>query len=98
KEAILKISIIDSMSNEDLKKLLATRFNNCPKKAVDFSMVGLINKRLIPVVLKEAGIADLKRPVANLASKDKERIARILTDWRFNIKGTKSWPSAQVTA
>ncbi len=25
-------------------------------------------------------------------------IARILTDWRFSIRGTKSWPSAQVTA
>jgi predicted Rossmann fold flavoprotein len=27
-----------------------------------------------------------------------ERIVDILTDWRFKIKGTKSWPSAQVTA
>lgn len=98
KEAILKISVIDTISYEELKKLLTTRFNNNPKKAVDFSMIGLINKRLIPVVLKEAGIADLKCPVANLTVKDKEKIARILTDWRFKIRGTKSWPSAQVTA
>jgi hypothetical protein len=98
KEAVLKISIIDTITCQELQKLLSTRFNNSPKKAIDFSLIGLINKRLIPVVLKEAGISDLKCPVTNLTAKDKEKIAHILTDWRFKVRGTKSWPSAQVTA
>ncbi|HCS74491.1 MAG TPA: aminoacetone oxidase family FAD-binding enzyme, partial [Clostridiales bacterium] len=54
--------------------------------------------RLIPVVLAEAGIDDKKRPVSGLSLKEINSIARILTDWRFTIRGTKSWPSAQVTA
>ena len=41
-------------------------------------MVGLINKRLIPVVLAEAGIIDLKRQAASLSGKEKEAIAEIL--------------------
>jgi predicted Rossmann fold flavoprotein len=36
--------------------------------------------------------------VASLTNKDLDRIVHILTDWRFKIRGTKSWPSAQVTA
>ena len=89
---------MDMMSKEDLRKLITKRFQIGAKKPIEFSLVGLINKRLIPVVLLEAGINDLKRPVANLSKKDIDRIVDILTDWRFEIRGTKGWQSAQVTA
>ena len=65
---------------------------------MDFSLIGLINKRLIPVILLEAGIDDIKKSVANLSDKEIENIINILTNWRIKIRGTKSWPSAQVTA
>jgi len=98
KEAYLKITIMDMMPKEELRKLVSKRLLKGLKKPVDFSFVGFINKRLIPVVLTEAGINDIKRPVANLSAKEQERIIDILTDWRFKIRGTKSWSSAQVTA
>lgn len=98
KQATLKISILDTMSKEEVTDLIDRRFKTDLNKTVEFSFVGLINKRLIPVVLLKAGISDLKRPVSGITSKERDRIAEILTDWRFNIRGTKSWPSAQVTA
>ena len=58
----------------------------------------IINKRLIPVILKQAGFSNLKSPVGSLTSEQRLKIAEILTDWRFKITGTRSWPSAQVTA
>lgn len=98
KEAHLKITIMDMISKEELRKLLKMRLQTGAKKPLDFSFVGLVNKRLIPVVLMEAGIKDLKRPAANVSAQDLEAIIRVLTDWRFKIRRTKSWPSAQVTA
>jgi predicted Rossmann fold flavoprotein len=98
KDAVLKISIIDNMSQKELDGFLEKRFKNMPEKSVDFSLVGFINKRLIPVLLKQAGIRDIKKPVRELSAADRQRIANILTDWRFKITGSKSWPSAQVTA
>jgi hypothetical protein len=97
-EAVLKVSIIDTMSKTELQELLALRFENMPEKTVEFSLVGLINKRLIRVLLKQAGIKDLNVPVGSLSAGDIRKIAEILSDWRFNITGTRSWPSAQVTA
>ncbi len=97
-EVILKITIMDMISQVDLERLMAERFRNSLNKTVEFSMVGLVNKRLIPVLLKEAGIRDLKCPVTNLAATDREKILKLLTDWRFKVRGSKSWPSAQVTA
>lgn len=98
KPAILKISLIDTIPVHQLKKLLAQRFKDGANKTIQFSLVGLINKRLIPILLKESGIKDLKRPAGNISAKECENIANILTQWKFNVKGTKSWPSAQVTA
>lgn len=97
-EAILKITLIDRIPKKDLEKLLAARFQNSSGKTLEFSLVGLINKRLIPVILKEAGMKDLKSPAADLSAQELDKIACGLTDWRLKVKGTKSWPSAQVTA
>lgn len=98
KEVQLKITMVDTLAKEQLITLVTTRWERKPSKTIEFSLVGLINKRLIPVVLKEAGIGDIKRPVAALSAQEQERIITILMDWRFKITGTKSWPSAQVTA
>lgn len=98
KEAILKIAIMDSLPREELQRKLEKRFRLGSMKPVDFSLVGFINKRLIPVILLEAGIDDWKRPAGSLSAEEQEKIANVLTDWRFKIRGTKSWPSAQVTA
>lgn len=68
-----------------------------PKKPIEIGLIGLINKRLIPVILKETKIDRLKN-IANLSNEEIEKIAHILTDWRFEIKGSKSWSNAQVTA
>ena len=97
KEAYLKIILMDKQEDEVLK-LIEKRIKLNINKPIDFSFVGLINKRLIPVILSEAGINDIKRPVNELSNSEQKRIAHILTDWRFKIRGTKSWPSAQVTA
>ncbi len=97
-EVYLKITIMDMMPKEELRTFLKKRWQISSSKPLDFSLVGFINKRLIPVVLMEAGINDAGRPVASLSAKEQERIIDILTDWRFKIRGTRSWPSAQVTA
>lgn len=79
-------------------ELIKQRISYDPQKPADASFIGLINKRLIPVVLGEAGIENLKTPAGSLKSREIAAIAGILTGWRFKIRGTKSWPSAQVTA
>lgn len=97
KEAYVKIVIMD-MPEEKLRNILNRRFEDLRDRPLDVSFIGFVNKRLIPVILLEAGIDNIKKPVAVLSEKEKESIIRILTDWRMKIRGTKSWPSAQVTA
>lgn len=98
KTPLLKIKVLDNFTGEELTELLLTRFQNNPRKTVEFSLVGLINKRLIRVILKEAGLTDLRVPAGSISARECGQIAALLTDWRFKIRGTKGWQSAQVTA
>ena len=97
-EPELKISLIDNLTAEALKNDLENRWQTKPDKPLDFSLVGLINKRLIPIILKNAGITKLKKPVSALTPAEQARILNSLTDFRLKIRGTKGFTSAQVTA
>ncbi len=94
----LKISIINDKTQEELDKYLKERLNKQAHKSASFSMVGFINKRLIPVILKEAGISALNKPASMITSTERKSIVSTLTDWRFDVVGTNSWRFAQVTA
>ena len=59
KEAYVKLDILDNMTVDEVRTLINKRFGYNPGKSVEFSFVGLINKRLIPVVLAEAGIENI---------------------------------------
>lgn len=98
KTAWLKLTLINTCSREQLERYLASRFSQGPEKDLVFSFVGYINKRLIPVMLKEAGVEDIKKPAGLVTAWERGQILDLLQDWRFQITGTISWPAAQVTA
>lgn len=97
-ETYIKVSIIDNIPRNELKTIIKRRCAIGPDKPVDFSFVGLINKRLIPVVLKEAGISDMDCAASSLTDKEIEGIVDTLIGWELKVRGTKGWQSAQVTA
>ncbi|ACV61732.1 HI0933 family protein [Desulfofarcimen acetoxidans DSM 771] len=94
----LKLSLINHLSTEQLEQILLKRWHNQPSQSLAFSFTGFIHKRIIPAMLKAAGIEDINKKVSNLSSKEIKQIASILQDWRFQVTGTDSWSAAQVTA
>lgn len=98
KDATLKVSIFYDKTLNEMESLLKQRFRNMEDKPLNFSLEGLINKRLIPVILKEARISNISKPVKKLSSRECNNIARLLVDWRFKIIGSLGWQNAQVTA
>ena len=81
-----------------LEAEIAARAKQAPHKSIEFGFVGLLHKRLIPVLLAEAGIEDLRRDSASLGPEEIRRIAQTLKDWSAPCMGVRSWMHAQVTA
>ena len=85
-------------SKEELKTKILSRFYYHPEKTIEFAFVGMINKRLIPVVLKEAGLNDLNIICKDIKDKEVDNLINLFKDWRIPVKGTQSWMHSQVTA
>jgi len=94
----LEIDILPDIKEADLQALLMERFCAHPDRSLEFSLVGLIHKRLIAVILKAAGIADAGQPCGGVEWREAGLIAGAIKRWRIPVSGTQSWMHAQVTA
>lgn len=90
----IKLTLITELD----KKQVYERFNLFKERPVDLSLIGLIHKRYISAILKEANINKQNEIVKNLDEKQLKRLIDLLFDWRFLVKGSKSFHDAQATA
>jgi len=97
-ETRIVLDLFPDSGLEELDAALAKRFSQQEEKSLAFGLVGLLNKRLIPVVLAEAGILDTSLPCGGLPAQARLRLTALLKSWSFHVVGTQPWPQAQVTA
>jgi predicted Rossmann fold flavoprotein len=93
-EIWIKVILVNQLTRADVEKRLSLSLN----KPVDFSLVGLIHKKIIPSLLKEAGIHDHAMLVSALSPKEKSKLIQLLFDWRFLVIESHGFEDAQVTA
>lgn len=98
KQPIIEVDMFPDYDYKKLLDLINLRFSYQYDRPLDFSFVGLINKRLIPVILKESKIHNVNRTCSEVSNKEIERITKLLKCWRFEVTGSQSWMHSQVTA
>lgn len=98
KKPQLKIDMFPSHTHDELVALISLRLSYQYDRPLDFSFIGLINKRMIPIILKEAGIHHLDKLCSEVSNKEIRNIVKILKDWEFSITGSQTWANSQVTA
>lgn len=92
--------VVDMMPNEeisDIENFLEGHFAMFSHRAVIDSLIGIINKKLIPTVLKSANIPNLHMPCYELEWNHKKDIINILKSWNFKCTDTNGFNQAQVT-
>jgi hypothetical protein len=94
----LNIDMFPGYSKLKLYDILQDRFRRINYKTIEESMIGFINKKLIPVVFYEAGFEDLNKICGKLNKKEIYKIIDILKEWKFEVIGHNSWQQAQSTA
>lgn len=93
----IELDIMPKYSKDDIINMLYMRIARNPEISLENFFVGMINKRIGQVLLKELGIAPLSRKSCTLSEKEIQACANGLKHWKFEITGTQSWNNAQVT-
>jgi predicted Rossmann fold flavoprotein len=86
------------MKEEDLENFFETHFALFSHRSVHDCFIGIVNKKLIPILLKEAGVTDIHKACSDLDYREKKSLYKLLNSWEFNIIDTNGFTNAQVTA
>jgi len=94
----LKVDLLPEFEYDKLKDFLENHWGTFGYRSIYDSFIGILNKKIIPILLKEAGINDIHKSCYNITWKEQNNILRLLKEWSFNVTGTKSFNNSQVTA
>jgi predicted Rossmann fold flavoprotein len=94
----VRLDLLPTVDADALTALLNDRIGRKPNRSIEATLLGLIHKRLIYVILREAKLDDPKVAASTLNEKAVGRIVAALKGWRLPCTGTETWMSSQVTA
>ena len=97
KKTEVVVDLLPSYSKEDLEDFLECHFALLSHRPIINALVGVIHKKIIPVLLKECGITNLQMPCYELSWKEKMKLLSTLKSWKFACTGTNDFNQAQVT-
>ena len=97
KKVEIIVDLMPDYSYDELVDFIECHFAILSHRPIINALIGVVNKKLIPVLLKECGISDLQMPCYELSWKEKQTLIKTLKQWKFNCIGTNDFNQAQVT-
>lgn len=93
----IKIDMLPDLSLNDLNSFLDNHLGMFSYRSLADCFVGIINKKLISVILKECGVTSIHKPAYELTWDERKKLIDILKCWTFKVTDTNSFNNAQVT-
>ena len=94
----LHLDLFPDLTLQETAHRISRRIGFNPQKPLEMCFVGLLHKRLIAVILREAGIENIHSACGDLTQQAIRRIATQMKDWPLQCTGVQSWMFSQVTA
>lgn len=91
---IISVDLLPEYNYDEVLALLKKR----PVQTMETYLIGIINKTLAQVLLKECGITPLSKSSKDLTDKEIKKIAGKIKKWDFVAGSPMPWENAQVTA
>ena len=98
REVQIRINILPDLDRANIEKILKNYSQSHGDRSIHDLLIGLINKRIIPILLKDAGLDNIHMPAGKISSDKLHKIIDHLTEWEFEVSDTLSFKDAQVTA
>ena len=93
----ITIDLFQTLSKEELIDRLENQFGLFPDRTIQHALMGMLHKKLIPVVLKECEIDSIHKPCGQLTYEEKKSLYRLLKEWSFECIDTQNFKNAQTT-
>jgi len=93
----IKVDMMKDYSKDSLIDFLESHFAMFSHRSISDNLVGIINKKLIPIILKEAGVEDIHSITYNVTYDIRYKLYNLLKEWDFRVCETNSFDNAQVT-
>jgi hypothetical protein len=90
---IITLDLMPDYSENELFEYLKNR----NEQSLETYLVGIVNKQLGQMLLKDCGIGKLSRNSRELKEFEIEKIAKTIKNWHFTVTGKMPWENAQVT-
>lgn len=97
RDALLVLDFFPSLSKEEIKEILISRLTRNRKETIEQAFLGLLNKKLAYIALKESGIL-VSLTLDQLRKDQIDQLALRLKEWKIVVSGPNSFEQAQVTA
>ncbi|MBX7404797.1 NAD(P)/FAD-dependent oxidoreductase [Clostridium chauvoei] len=97
KKVEILVDMMPNSSLEDIENFIEGHLAVFSHRPIIDALIGVVNKKLIPTLLKEARITNLHCPCYDLEWKDRKKLINLLKQWRFKCIGTNGFNQAQVT-
>lgn len=98
KSVHITVDMMPDLSKKNLIEFLENHWGIFSYRSVLNSFIGLVNKKITPVLLKEASISNIHKPCYELDWNEKQNIFNLLKNWTFEVYDTNSFKNSQVTA
>jgi len=92
----VEITLFPDLTAGEVADDLINRSINLPERPIQEGLIGLVNKRLILVLLRLEGL-DKNTPMKQIKEGQWRSLAKRMTAWTLPIKGARSWPNAQAS-
>lgn len=93
----LRVDMFPNESKEDVDNFFTSHFSMFSYREISSALIGTINKKLIPTILKDSGIKDIHLPCSNIDWKHINNLISKFKRWDFNCIDTNGFGNAQVT-
>ncbi|RII31917.1 NAD(P)/FAD-dependent oxidoreductase [Clostridium chromiireducens] len=93
----IRLDMFPYESKEDIENFFSSHFSMFNYRGILSALIGVINKKLIPTILKDVGIKDIHLPCSNIDWKNINKLIDRFKEWDFNCIDTNGFPNAQVT-
>ena len=94
----VEIDMLPQFSEKELIEFLENHWGTLSYRSLHNSLIGIINKKIIPILLNEASVKNIHKCCDKLTWIEKNNIYRLIKSWKFKVYDTNSFKNSQVTS